>query len=123
MTPVFDTNILIDYLNGIQDAAGELARYPAAAISAITWIEMMAGADDASEERTLRSLLGRFRIVAADRPIAETAFLLRRQHRLRVPDAIIWATARNEGTMLITRNTKDFPETEADIRVPYQLPT
>ena len=121
MTPVFDTNILIDYLNGIQHASQELARYPAAAISTITWIEVMAGAEGRGEEKAIRSFLSRFRPIAVDRPLAEAAFMLRRQHRIRLPDAIIWATARSEGTLLITRNTKDFPEDEADIRVPYRL--
>jgi predicted nucleic acid-binding protein len=119
--PVFDTNILIDYLNGIQEAVRELARYPAAAISTITWMEIMAGAEGEAEERTIRSFLRRFRQVSVDQAIAEAAFLLRRTHRIRLPDAIIWATARNEGTLLITRNTKEFPEEEPDIRVPYRL--
>jgi predicted nucleic acid-binding protein len=121
VTPVFDTNILIDYLNGFQEATQELARYPAAAISTITWMEVMAGAEGEGEERTIRSFLRRFRQVSVDQAIAEAAFLLRRTHRIRLPDAIIWATARNDGTLLITRNTKDFPEEEPDIRAPYRL--
>lgn len=121
MRPVFDTNILIDYLNGIAEAARELDRYPAAAISTITWMEVMHGAEGESEEKTLRSFLARFQQVAVDPAIAETAFLLRRRQRIRLPDAIIWATARRQGTLLITRDTKDFPEEEPDIRVPYRL--
>ncbi len=121
MRPVFDTNILIDYLNGHSQAAQELARYPAAAISPITWIEVMAGAASDNEEKSLRSFLGRFSQVPLDRKVAEAATALRRQHRIRLPDAIIWGTARSEGTLLITRNTKDFPEQEPDIRVPYRL--
>ena len=45
---------------------------------------------------------------------------LRRERRLRLPDAIIWATARCAGCLLVTRNTGDFPEDEPDVRVPYQ---
>ena len=121
--PVFDTNILIDYLNGFREAAQELARYPAATISMVTWIEVMAGAKGESEEKAIRSFLGRFKQLSVDRTIADAVFLLRCQHRIRLPDVIIWATARNQGTMLITRNTKDFPEDEPDIRVPYRLQT
>ncbi len=121
MRPVFDTNILIDYLNGFPQAAQELARYPAASISPVTWIEVMTGAAGDDEEKLLRAFLGRFKHVPVDRAVADAAFLLRRQHRIRVPDAIIWATARSEGTLLITRNTKDFPENEPDVRVPYRL--
>ena len=80
----------------------------------------MAGATD-NEEETLRSFLSRFDQVAVSRPVAEEAFVLRRRHGIRLPDAIIWASARSEHTLLITRNTKDFPSGEPDIRVPYIL--
>jgi hypothetical protein len=118
--PVFDTNILIDYLNGIRQSAQELARYPAAAISPVTWIEVMAGAKD-DEDGHIRSFLSGFEQVPLNRPVAEAALLLRRRYAIRLPDAIIWASARSQGTLLVTRNTKDFPEDEPDIRVPYRL--
>lgn len=38
---IFDTNILIDHFDGIQSASDELARYEDAAISTITWSEVM----------------------------------------------------------------------------------
>ncbi|OWK40964.1 hypothetical protein FRUB_04856 [Fimbriiglobus ruber] len=31
------------------------------------------------------------------------------------------ASARNEGTLIVTRNTKDFSENEPDVRMPYRL--
>jgi predicted nucleic acid-binding protein len=119
--PVFDTNILIDYLNGHMQAVEEFARYPAATISPITWIEVMVGAKSESEENTLRSFLGRFKQIPLDRQVAEAAAMIRKQHRIRLPDAIIWGSARSEGTLLVTRNTDDFPEHEPDVRVPYRL--
>ena len=41
---LFDTNILIDYLNGFEQAKAELARYSDKAISLITWMEVIVGA-------------------------------------------------------------------------------
>ena len=52
--------------------------------------------------------------------VTEQAVALRREHRIRLPDAIIWATARASGALLVTRNTKDFPANDPGIRVPYQ---
>jgi predicted nucleic acid-binding protein len=121
VTPVFDTNILIDYLNGLPEAAQELARYPALSISPVTWVEVLAGAADPAEETTLRTFLRRFKQIPLDRSVGEATLQIRRDHRLRLPDAIIWGTARSEGTLLITRNTRDFPESEPDIRVPYRV--
>ncbi len=39
MIALFDSNIVIDYLNGIPQAAAELAQYTQAYISPITWVE------------------------------------------------------------------------------------
>lgn len=121
MTPVFDTNILIDYLSGIPQAQAELSRFADACISTITWIEVMAGSRDPGEQQTLRRFLEGFTCIAVDREVADLSFQIRRQHRVKLPDAIIWATARSKNTLLVTRNTKDFPAAEPDIRVPYQL--
>jgi predicted nucleic acid-binding protein len=38
---------------------------------------------------------------------------------MRLPDAIILATARAESALLVTRNTKDFPRDDPASRVPY----
>jgi predicted nucleic acid-binding protein len=121
VNPILDTNILIDYLRGIEDAKEEIARYPGCAISLITWMEIMVGAADDSEEALLRDFLSRFTLVAVSADIAETAVTLRRKHRIRIPDAIIWASAQVSNTLLVTRNTRDFPADDPGIRAPYSL--
>ncbi len=119
VNPILDTNILIDYLRGIEDAREEIGRYPACAISLITWMEVMVGATDKNEGALLRDFLSRFTLVAVSADIAEVAVALRRQHRIRIPDAIIWASAQVSNTLLVTRNTRDFPADDPGIRVPY----
>jgi predicted nucleic acid-binding protein len=119
--PVFDTNILIDYLLEIPSATEELARFPEARISVVTWIEVMTGARDEKEKAELRVFLSRFEVIYLEAHIAETAAMLRSAYRLKTPDAIIWATARIGNSVLITRNTRDFPDGEPDIRVPYDF--
>jgi predicted nucleic acid-binding protein len=52
--------------------------------------------------------------------IAEQAVALRRDRRVKLPDAVIWATARSMGALLVTRNTKDFPADDPGVRVPYR---
>ena len=121
MKAVFDTNILVDYLNGIADANHEIERYEEIAISIVTWMEVLAGADDAEEEAITREFLSRFKVQPVEKAVAERAIKIRRQHKLKLPDAIIWATAKELGRILVTRNTKDFSEKEAGIRVPYRV--
>jgi predicted nucleic acid-binding protein len=121
MKAVFDTSILVDYLNGIAAASRELDQYEEIAISIVTWMEVLAGADDAEEEAVMRDFLSRFKIQPVEKVVAERAIKIRRQHKLKLPDAIIWATANELGRILVTRNTKDFSEKDAGIRVPYYV--
>ncbi|WP_282008105.1 type II toxin-antitoxin system VapC family toxin [Brevundimonas aveniformis] len=117
---LFDTNVIIDHLNRVPEAEGEIGRYEDRAISVITWIEVMAGAGGDLAEPTRRYLDG-YVVAGLDEGIAERAVDLRREKRVKLPDAVIWATAQIKGRLLITRNTKDFPADEPGVRVPYQL--
>ena len=117
---LFDTDILIDYLSGIPEARLEVERYSRRAISIITWMEVMAGTT-AKDEKQIRAFLLTFSILPVIAEVAERAFVLRRQRKIKRPDAIIQATAQEEDRLFITRNTRDFPGHDSDIRVPYRL--
>jgi hypothetical protein len=117
---LLDTNILVDYLNGIEASREEMDRYGGVLISPISWMEVMIGAESA-EEDAVRAFLSRFVQVPVDRAVAEGAVAIRREHRIRLPDAIVWAGARRENALLVTRNTKDFPTEAPDVRIPYRL--
>jgi predicted nucleic acid-binding protein len=121
LKPVCDTNILIDFLAGKEPAKVELARYPKCRISIITWIEVMVGARGQDEESSVREFLNSFETVPLDEKVAETAVQLRRQYGLKLPDTLIWASAKTTESLLITRNTRDYPAGEPDIRFPYKL--
>jgi len=121
MNAVFDTNILIDYLNGERAAFKELSRYQSKFISVITHIEVLVGASTAREESAIRSFLASFELKQLTADIAEQAIRIRQNHRMKIPDAIVYATARVEKCILVTRNIKDLKEDWPDIRVPYQL--
>jgi predicted nucleic acid-binding protein len=117
---VFDTNIIIDSLNGVAEADAEYARYERVLISRITWMEVLIGAE--GDDAELRDFLeSHFEIIPLDLAVAETATQLRRTHRIRLPDAIIWATAQVSNAVLVTRNTRDFNPEWSGIRLPYSL--
>jgi len=117
---LFDTNILVDYLNAVPKARIELRRYKEKAVSIITWMEVMVGASRDVEDAT-RSFLSTFDIIALDGEIAERAVNLRRDHHVKLPDAIIWATAQTRAMLLVTRNVRDFAADDPGIRMPYKL--
>jgi predicted nucleic acid-binding protein len=106
---LFDTCILIDYLNGVDAATDTLAEYGSdPAVSVITWMEVMVGAKRLNQETLTRRFLEQFKCLSVSEAIAEQAILIRSQHGVKLPDAIIGATAQVENRLLITRNVKDF---------------
>jgi predicted nucleic acid-binding protein len=118
---IIDTCILIDYLRTIPQAKHYLATPIQRAISIMTWIEILVGAKSEAETHFLKQFLQQFQIIQLDTIISEQAIILRQQHRMRLPDAIIWATAKVHTAKLVTRNIKDFSEHHADIYIPYTL--
>jgi len=116
---VLDSDILIDFLQGDSRAAEEIARYDDLRYSVITWMELMCGADTPAEEAAAKGLLSSMRMVDLSEQIAQTAVEARKKHRLKIPDAVIWATADSEGCILVTRNAKDFDKNHPMIRIPY----
>jgi predicted nucleic acid-binding protein len=117
---LFDTNILIDFLNGVPEARAEISRYRSVAISVVTWMEVRAGAP-AQEDGATRDFLESFERIAIDDTIAEAAVAIRRARRIRLPDALIQATAETGAMLLVTRNERDFPAEAPGVRIPYRI--
>ena len=121
MSALIDSCLLIDHLLGRAEATAYLRSAPDSAISQITWVEVMVGARNPDEEALLRSFLSGFEVLPVDHAVAEEAVRLRRAHRLKLPDALILATARVHHLTLATRNTRDFAPDTPGVLVPYTL--
>ena len=115
-----DTNILIDVLKGEPSALAWLERQQRPAISLITWMEVLVGCQP-DEAPVVQRWLESFDRIAIDPRVAEAAVSLRREHALKLPDAIILASSQCSGLVLATRNTKDFPLRLGDVLHPYEL--
>jgi predicted nucleic acid-binding protein len=120
LNALLDSDILLDFLDGHAPAAREIARYRECCISIISWMEVMAGARTEADEDVRRGFLAHFRVVALTARVAEEAVKLRREYRLKLPDALIWASAMTENCVLVSRNTKDFPAKQPGLRFPYR---
>jgi predicted nucleic acid-binding protein len=103
---VFDTNILMDYLMGRDAALQEFDRYTRRGISIITWMELQSGARSETESDVIDLFLREFRVIEISRQIARRAAELHRRSKVRLPDAIVWATAEAESARLVTSNKK-----------------
>lgn len=119
---VFDTCILIDFSRSDPRAQDVIRRCERRCISIITWMEFLAGIP-APQMETARGFLDDvFDILYPDDVIYEEALALRRGRdgrRLKLPNALVYAVARELGGPLITRNTKDFDAGRNDVYVPY----
>jgi predicted nucleic acid-binding protein len=118
--PVFDTNILIDWLRRRPQAFAEIDRYPRHRISRITWTEVLIGEPVETRDRVQR-LIAPFEIIELDSRIAAAAADMRCRTGMKLLDAFILATAQTSGAILVTRNTKDFPANMPGIRIPYTI--
>jgi hypothetical protein len=83
-------------------------------------MEVMIGAHRDLDAPT-RSFLNGFNVIAVDKDIAERAVNLRRTLRIKLPDAIIWATAQAGAMLFVTRDVRDFRADDPGIRIPYKL--
>lgn len=120
MKALLDTNILIDYLSGVKAAKKELALYPDKAISIITWMEIQVGVDE-GDQTIVDHFLSKFTVVPIDMAVSARAVALRHKTRIKLPEAIIWATAQVGNRLLVTRNSKDFPAAHPGVRIPYSV--
>ena len=96
-----DTDICIDHLEGVK----RLPRRGRLGYSVITRAELLAG--DPAHEPAIRRLLAGMEEIVVDRRVAERAGMLRRLG-LRMPDALIAASALVHNVTLLTRNVADF---------------
>lgn len=102
---LFDTNVVIDFLAGragLEDLGLRLAQAERYA-SVITRMELLSfGGLSAEEEFRVRRFLADLTIVPLDDETERAAIALRRATRLKLPDAIVAATAWVKGATLLT---------------------
>jgi len=111
---LIDTNAAIDYLAGKlpKNGVNEIERIlvdKVGVISIIVKIELLSFSPPNTEDlQIIEALINKCTLIGLDEVIAEKTYLLRREHRIKLPDAIIAATALANQFTLITRNTTDF---------------
>jgi hypothetical protein len=113
MPYLVDTNLVVDVIRGSAEAADYLDSLADAwSISMITCLELLAGARTQRETADLDLVLSGYRAVPPNEDIARRAYYLiktyARSHGLDILDALIAATALEEGLTLATKNRKHF---------------
>lgn len=109
---LIDTNVLIDYLgkklpdSGMNFISQVIDSVPC--ISIISKIEVLGFPTSAEHYQTLTEFISDCYIFNLTDDIVATTINIRKSYKIKLPDAIIAATAITCKSILITRNTEDF---------------
>ena len=72
-------------------------------------------------ESVLRGFLNDFICLPIDNIVGEAVVALRRNYKIKLPDAIVWENAHQHNRILVTRDIKDFGANEPGILMPYSI--
>ena len=123
---LIDSNVIIDYLGGkIPVDKREFMNAvinDMPAVSIISKIEVLGFNAPADELKLLEYFFTDVLVLEMNNQIIEQTILLRRNTKMKTPDAIIAATALVYDLTLITRNTSDFKNIQGlNIIDPYTI--
>ena len=116
---LFDSNVII-YLSKREISLSFLDQFDALFISVITYMEILGYPfSNPKEEKFIKELLSFFRTLYVDQHVADITIDIRKKKRIKLPDAIIAATAISESLQLVTRNVDDFSKIDVRISNPF----
>ena len=112
---IFDTNILI-YLSKYT-LKPELLINNETAISVITKIEALGyNFQNVEEYQLLADICDALTIIPLSDDVANETIRLRKQYRIKLPDAIIYSTALVTNLPLLTNNINDFKSLDGKVK-------
>lgn len=128
MSKVFDSNILVYHLNhSLPPYANEMVAISleeGAIVSVVSSIEVLGWPHHTDGTfAQAKKLLDQFQEQSLSSQIVSECINLRRQRTIKLPDAIIAATALHLQIPLVTRNTDDFKNIDNLTLInPFELP-
>jgi predicted nucleic acid-binding protein len=106
---LLDTNILIYLSQGKLKLSDFTSSEETLSISVITYMEALGyHFERLEEEELMNALCNHLRLMHLSPEIIAKVIEIRKTSKIKLPDAIIAATAMNSNLILVTRNTKDF---------------
>ncbi|MEW6533195.1 MAG: type II toxin-antitoxin system VapC family toxin [Thermodesulfobacteriota bacterium] len=114
---VFDSNVLIYHINDQLNQTAERVVFDLfdgpVYISVISRIEVLAWKGHSEESRAMTNeLISSLIEIGLNEPIVQSTINIRRHSLVKLPDAIIAASALSLGLPLVTRNVEDFGRIE-----------
>ncbi|MGR8933949.1 MAG: type II toxin-antitoxin system VapC family toxin [Gammaproteobacteria bacterium] len=121
---LLDTNILIYYFNGNMDSLTEhrvsSLMSESFHVSVISKMEFLGFPFADHERHQAAQLISYAKMITLNADIVDRVIAIRQEKRMKLPDAIIAATAMQNSMTLVTRNIKDFASLELDFLNPFE---
>ena len=115
---LFDSNIFVYISQKKLDFDKLIQNYDFFHSSIISYMEVMGyNFTDSREKLIVENLFHEFNIINIDNEIAESVIEIRKKKKIKLPDAIVYATASCYGLDLITRNENDFVNIDDTVRI------
>lgn len=123
---LIDTNVIIGYLDGKIENKGMSFLHPIIDripnISVINKIEILRFNSPDNDYKTLVEFINSSYVFSLNENIIEKTISICRANKIKLPDAIIAATAIVNNFTLITRNTSDFKKiADLDFLNPWEI--
>ena len=113
---LLDSNVFIYASKGMD--LDFLNRYNEFYVSIITYMEVLGfNFSNNREEKVIKDLLTEFDIIFINIDIAKVVISIRKKKKIKLPDAIIYATAAEKGCDLLTYNISDFENIDDKVEI------
>jgi predicted nucleic acid-binding protein len=115
---LLDSNVVIYASRGLIDVEKLLSPGRVYYASIVTYIEVHGyGAITQHEQSIVNEILNSVKILNLDREIAGQAIVYRKIKKIRLPDAVVLASAKWVAAELITNDVRDFTGIDPAVRI------
>lgn len=119
---LIDSNIIIYWAKGLLPNTSWLQNFESVAVSVVSYMEVLGFPfSNENEKLLLETFFSQIEIIDLSPKIVEQVITIKQANRIKLPDAIIVATALVHDCSLVTRNISDFKHfTEIALVNPYE---
>jgi len=115
---LLDSNVIIDASKGIISTQDIVSNYDYLYTSIISYVETQGyNFEDSEEKEIVSEILNSLEIVNLNKEIADIAIDYRKQKKIKLPDALILATAKHLNADLLTSDISDFQNIDKSVKL------
>ncbi len=115
---VLDSNVIIDASKGIVSTQEIVNEYDYLYTSIISYVETKGyNYSDNEEKEIVTQILNSVEIVDVNKEIADIAIEYRKIKKIKLPDALVLATAKHLNADLLTSDVADFQNIDKSVKI------